>query len=62
MKKDRTLRLSLSRETLRTLAGPQLSAAAGGTPSHPFCLVTYQVSCNGTCNVICVAPGTTTTC
>jgi len=39
MKKTAKLRLSLSRETLRTLDATELEAAPGGL-SNPFCLIT----------------------
>lgn len=63
MKKSSTIRLHLNRETLRTLASPELMATPGAMNTLPYCLtVSCRVSCGGTCGVICVAPGTTQTC
>lgn len=62
MKKNTQIRLTLNRETLRTLDSNDLTAAPGGANTQPYCLVTIRVSCAGTCNVYCVAPSTSQTC
>jgi hypothetical protein len=65
MKKNGKIRLTLNRETLRTLDANDLTAAPGGVNSQPFCQITYytcRVSCGGTCDVYCVAPTTSLTC
>jgi hypothetical protein len=63
MKKNST-RLTLNRETLRTLASPELMATPGAANTIPYCPLTYtcRVSCGGTCNINCVAPTTSQTC
>jgi hypothetical protein len=64
MKKNAKIRLTLHRETLRTLDSNDLTAAPGGANTAPYCPVTYtcRVSCGGTCVVNCVAPTTSQTC
>lgn len=54
MRKSSKGRLSLHRETLRHLAGPELAAAEGGvlvvtTGSCPV-LISGRYSCGGTCD------------
>jgi hypothetical protein len=45
-------KLALHRDTLRSLSVSALSAAQGGNATQIGCtLVTYVVSCLGTCNV-----------
>jgi hypothetical protein len=59
MKKNAKLRLSLNRETLRTLDASELEAAPGGMNSYPYCVIvtnTCPTRCGGTCS------GTTATC
>ena len=58
MKKSQGIRLKLNRETVRTLASPELAMAAGdGTGGG---IQTIYVSCGGTCgptcNVTCYCP------
>jgi hypothetical protein len=63
MKKTAKIRLSLSRETLRTLDANELEAAPGGANSNPFCLITNPCitqSCPTRCGGSCSA--TTQTC
>jgi hypothetical protein len=73
MKKSQKIRLKLNRETVRTLASPELAmAAAGGTVGCG--VITIYISCGGTCvtcGVTCVTcptgcggscSGTTQTC
>lgn len=64
MKKNAKIRLTLHRETLRTLDSNVLTAAPGGANTLPYCQITYtcRVSCGGTCDVYCVAPTTSLTC
>jgi len=62
MKRTAKLRLSLSRETLRTLDATELAAAPGGA-SNPFCLITspcISQTCQTRCGTAC--SGTTQTC
>jgi hypothetical protein len=62
MKRTAKLRLSLNRETLRTLDPAELEAAPGGITSNP-CLITYPCftqSCPTRCGGAC--SGTTQTC
>jgi hypothetical protein len=63
MKKNSKSRLTLHRETVRTLASPELEAAQGGAVvvTTTYC-ITHNLSCGGTCNIYCVAPGTSQTC
>ena len=61
MKKSLKVRLTLNRETVRVLTGPELEAAPGANPSLQFtcvsCVnvtcVTCQASCLGTCRNTC---------
>ena len=62
MKRSAKLRLSLNRETLRTLDPAELEAAPGGGTSNP-CLITSPCltqSCPTRCGTAC--SGTTQTC
>jgi len=59
MKKSQKIRLKLSRETVRTLASPELAMAAGdGTVGCGT--LTKFISCGGTCgptcNITCYCP------
>jgi hypothetical protein len=61
MKKQASLRLKLHRETLRTLAGPEIEAAQGGIPGSLGTCASIYVTCGCppkltvSCPVICQA-------
>jgi hypothetical protein len=59
MKKIPKIRLTLHRETLRTLAAPALTHVQGGQAEITgTASVTCPVSCQGTCHVPCTLTGT----
>jgi hypothetical protein len=51
MKRNVSLRLKLNRETLRTLASPELEGAQGGIDTNTLLTVVTcnVISCGGTC-------------
>jgi hypothetical protein len=51
MKRNVSLRLKLNRETLRTLASPELEVAQGGIDTNTLLTVVTcnVISCGGTC-------------
>jgi hypothetical protein len=51
MKRNASLRLKLHRETLRTLASPELEGAQGGIDTNTLLTVVTcnVISCGGTC-------------
>ncbi len=52
MKRTMKKKLSLHRETLRTMAGDPLAAVVGGVPQTAigFCSVNCTFAANGSCN------------
>ncbi len=68
MKKNSSLRLKLHRETLRTLAGPEIEAAHGGELGTRGCSLIRTCGCpppiTQTCPTICglQCSGTSQTC
>jgi hypothetical protein len=62
MKKSSKVRMTLHRETLRTLASPETGAVQGGVigVKSAYC-ISIQVSC-ATCNYVCVITGTSQAC
>ena len=60
MKKSLKVRLTLNRETVRVLTGPELEAAPGANPSLQFTCVSCVNATCVTCNLSCV--GTCYTC
>ena len=50
MKKSSKIRLTLHRETLRTLAGPEMDAAQGGNNSVGCPTYTLYITCTQTAN------------
>lgn len=68
MRKSSKMRLTLHRETLRTLAGPEIDAAQGGNNSAGCPTYTIYITCTQTgncltritCASVCGCPTTTT--
>lgn len=54
MKRKRAIKLSLHRETVRSLEGSELPAALGAESGNINCIKTFPYSiCGGTCNLTC---------
>jgi hypothetical protein len=57
MKKNPQFRLTLHRETVRTLTSPELAALGGAAEITGTASLTCPVSCQGTCHVPCTLTG-----